>query len=121
MAVDNKKYRNYLQSDKWKAIARKRMSIDKYKCVSCGSRGTMANPLEIHHLSYKYLYNEETRIFQDLVTLCHVCHKSTHAVMNRVTDENGRKGWSNNTTIPQIHAFNLTGTEVEYVEAEARE
>lgn len=118
--MNNEEYRNYLQSDKWKAIARQRMKIDKYECVNCGSRGTPTNPLEVHHLSYKFLYNEETRIYQDLVTLCHCCHKGLHNVMNRQTDANGRRGWSDNRTIPQIHAFNVSGSELEFAEVEAR-
>ena len=43
------------------------MIIDKYECQCCGCRGTVANPLEVHHLSYGHLYHEETRIYEDLV------------------------------------------------------
>jgi 5-methylcytosine-specific restriction endonuclease McrA len=118
--MDNTEYKQYLQSDKWKAIANERLKIDNFQCVCCGSRGTPANPLEIHHLSYKYLYHEEERIYQDLVTLCHCCHKSLHNIMNRQTDEKGRRGWKDNRTIPAIHTFNVTGTQAEYIETKAR-
>ena len=54
----NEQYLKYLQTDEWKAIAKKRMEIDKYTCQCCGCKGTAQNPLEVHHLSYKYLYCE---------------------------------------------------------------
>jgi 5-methylcytosine-specific restriction endonuclease McrA len=116
--MDNEKYRQYLQSDKWKHIAQQRLEIDSYQCTMCGTRGTPANPLEIHHLSYKFLYNEEERVYQDLVTLCHCCHKLTHNLMNRTTDSTGRRGWANNTSIPKVHTFNVSGTETNFIESE---
>lgn len=107
---NNLKYLEYLQSNEWKNIAKKRMSIDKYACQCCGCKGTANNPLEIHHLSYRAIFHEEERIQEDLVTLCHVCHKGIHNVMNRVTDvKTGRRGWKDNNSIPTIHAFNIGG------------
>ena len=95
------------------------MKIDSFTCVMCGSRGTTANKLEIHHLSYKYLYHEETRIEQDLITLCHCCHKQIHNAMNRITDtRTGRRGWKDNSNIPQIHVFDLDGTSTDYITSE---
>ena len=108
--MDNKQYREYLQSPEWKAIARKRMEIDNNACTCCGSRGTANNPLEVHHLSYRYLYQEQGRIYEDLVTLCHVCHKGIHNIMNRKTNPQGRRGWKDNSTIPQVHVFNISGS-----------
>lgn len=108
--MSNEQYLRYLQTDAWKEIAQKRMEIDKYTCQCCGCKGTVQNPLEIHHLSYKYLYREQERIQEDLVTLCHVCHKGLHNIMNRITNvETGRRGWKDNRTIPQVHAFNING------------
>jgi 5-methylcytosine-specific restriction endonuclease McrA len=103
-------YRDYLRSDKWRDISRERMEIDEYKCVMCGCYGTKQNPLEVHHLSYKYLYQEENRVHQDLVTLCHCCHKNVHALMNRKTDTAGHRGWKDNRSIPKVHVFNMGGT-----------
>lgn len=114
--MDNLKYREYLKSSKWKEIARKRMEIDGNRCVMCGSRGTQGNPLECHHLSYKSLYEEESRIYQDLVSLCHCCHKSVHRMMNRQTDPNGRHGWSDNNTIPEISVYTVSGETLEGIE-----
>ena len=107
--MDNLRYQEYLKTDKWQRIAKRRMEIDGNKCVMCGSRGTTANPLEVHHLSYKWLYQEENRIYQDLCTLCHCCHKQVHALMNRQTDANGRHGWKDNSNIPAISVFTVSG------------
>lgn len=118
--MNNAKYREYLQSPKWKNIARQRMEIDGNKCVMCGSRGTTANPLEVHHLSYRYLYREENRIYEDLVTLCHACHKQVHALMNRQTDPNGRHGWKDNYTVPDISVYTISGETLENKEVNKR-
>lgn len=106
-------YKAYLKTDKWKAIAGARLKIDGFKCNACRSEGTMNNPLEVHHLSYKHLYHEENWIYQDLVSVCHNCHKSIHAVMYRITDENGRRGWKDNQTIPRISVYTITGETME--------
>ena len=112
MSADDEKYRKYLQSDKWKAIARKRYEIDGYRCVMCGCSGTTKNPLSVHHLTYRSLYAEQDRIYQDLETLCFCCHKQIHKAMERITDPNGRRGWKD-ARIPQIHVFDLAG-DIEY-------
>ena len=112
---DNERYRQYLASDKWKQIAKKRYQIDKGVCQCCGSRGTPNNPIECHHLSYNHLYHEEGRIYEDLVSLCRCCHKGLHRVMERVTDENGRRGWLNSPRIPRVHTFCINGQDIEYV------
>lgn len=118
--MDNRKYTEYLKSEKWKRIAAERMKIDNYTCVCCGSRGTATNRLEVHHLSYKNLYYEETRIYEDLVTLCHVCHKSLHNVMNRKTGPN-RYGWNDNSDIPRVHVFTFSGLDQEHKEVTKNE
>ena len=111
--MENEKYQEYLKSEKWKRIARERMEIDGNRCVMCGCRGTTANPLEVHHLSYKFLGHEEERIYQDLETLCHACHKLIHAAMNRKTDPNGRHGWKDNCAIPAISVYTVAGEVLE--------
>lgn len=116
MELDNRKYQEYLQTEKWKQIANRRMNIDGYECQMCHCKGTSNNPLEVHHLSYKNLYNEEGRIYEDLVTLCHSCHKSVHNVMNRVTTPEGRHGWKDTNNIPKVSVFTLTGTLLEHRE-----
>jgi 5-methylcytosine-specific restriction endonuclease McrA len=117
--MDNEKYKQYLQSDKWKAISKRRYEIDGYRCCMCGCTGTPANRLEIHHLSYRYLYYEENRVYEDLVTLCHICHKQLHKAMERTTSATGRKGWKDSERIPQVHVFDLGG-QIEYKAEEVR-
>lgn len=110
--MTNKEYEEYLRSPKWKAIAKRRFEIDNYTCQMCKGKGTPNNPLEIHHLSYKHLGNEQDRIYEDLVCLCHTCHKLLHNAMNRKTAPN-RRGWSNNQTIPGVHVYTFSGYERE--------
>lgn len=110
--VDEKRYEEYLKSPAWKAIANKRLMIDGYTCQGCGSKGTSINPLEVHHVSYKYIYHEDERIYEDLVTVCHSCHNLIHRVMNRITNEDGRRGWKDNYTIPKINVYTIAGNEI---------
>lgn len=107
--ANDERYKAYLKSDKWKQIAKKRMEIDGYTCQGCECKGTATNPLEIHHLSYRYIYHEESRIFEDLVSLCHSCHKTIHKVMERKTNAQGRRGWKDNPRIPTVSTFTITG------------
>ena len=105
----NKAYFDYLNSPEWHAIAQQRMEIDKYTCQCCGCVGTKQNPLECHHLSYAHLYHEESRVYEDLVTVCHLCHKALHKTLERVTNKDGRRGWKDNPRIPQVHVYNING------------
>ncbi len=98
MNTDN--YIVYLQSADWKRVAEKRKEIDGYRCVMCGSKGTQTNKLEVHHFSYKRVGNENPYV--DLVTLCRNCHKDVHRLMDRITDENGRRGWKDSLPLSVI-------------------
>ena len=114
--MDNAKYQEYINGEKWRSIAAERMKIDAYKCVMCGSRGTTLNPLEVHHLRYRdVLYHEDegNNIYTQLCTLCHACHKQIHAVMNRQTDPNGRRGWKDNCNVPAISVYTIAGESIE--------
>lgn len=115
---ENQKYAEYLKSPAWARIARRRMEIDGYECCMCGSRGTASNQLEVHHISYAHLFDEENRIYQDLETVCHACHKSIHRAMERVTGPDGRRGWKDNPRIPKIHVFTISGADQGIIEEE---
>lgn len=110
---ETKDYVEYLKSEKWRQLSLKRMEIDKNRCCMCGCTGTRQNPLETHHMSYKHLYHEEGRVYEDLITLCHCCHKALHRCMERVTNPDGRRGWLDNPRVPNIHCYNINGT-IEY-------
>lgn len=84
-------YTQYLQSDEWKQKRLQRLAIDHYTCQFCGSHGSADNQLETHHLTYRNLYHED--VYKDIVTACRSCHKLIHNGMNRVTGEEGQRGW----------------------------
>lgn len=106
-------YQQYLKSPEWKAKALARLKIDDFRCAMCGCRGTAVNALEVHHMGYRNLKEENP--YTDLVTLCHVCHKSVHHLMERTTSADGRRGWRD-ARIPTIHVYTLSGDNVEYQE-----
>ena len=68
---DKTNYYQYLDSERWKKKATKRMSMDNYKCVKCGS----AKNLAVHHITYDRLFCEP---MDDLITVCNNCHKKIH-------------------------------------------
>ena len=64
-------YKKYISSPEWR---KKRVIIlkrDNNMCVMCGSKEN----LNVHHLTYERLYEEDN---DDLVTLCSKCHKDIH-------------------------------------------
>lgn len=107
-------YQEYLKSDTWKQKANMRMKIDGYRCQGCKTCGSAENRLEIHHLSYERLGHENP--YTDLVVVCHICHKNLHKIMERVTNEDGRRGWLDNPRIPQLHVYSLGGYDIEFKE-----
>lgn len=110
--MTEQEYKAYISSPKWKSIAYKRMEIDHFMCQMCGSYGTANNELQVHHLTYKNLGNEENRIYEDLVTLCACCHSSVHRMMARVTGPDGRRGWKDNPATPIVSVLTLSGKEI---------
>ena len=91
MPRTDKRYNDYMHSDTWRRKAEQRRLIDDCKCTMCGCTGTKYNPLQIHHLTYKHLGNED--VYTDLVTVCEQCHVAIHRLMNRKTNREGRRGW----------------------------
>lgn len=104
-------YERYLQSAEWKQKAYQRMEIDGFKCCMCNSRGTVTNPLQVHHLGYKRIGNED--IYKDLLTLCKSCHRNVHMMMSRTTGYNAdgtpRHGWKDDLPDFTTHVFSLSG------------
>lgn len=111
--MTDEEYNEYLKSDRWKKKAEERIKIDNYRCQGCGCCGTIENPLEVHHLSYTDLGNED--VYTQLVTCCHCCHKNLHKVMERITNSDGRRGWKDSPRVPQLHVYNVSGYKTEYV------
>lgn len=97
MAFSIEEYQEYLKTDKWNNKRKERLKIDNYQCCMCGCNGTMNNKLEIHHFTYRNIYNED--VYKDLLTLCSNCHKSVHYMMNRKTSADGKRGWKDELKI----------------------
>ena len=72
----------YLQSDAWKAN-RKEVLKAGYCCCRCGARAT-----EVHHETYKRIYNER---LSDLTALYENCHKAAHTPTPSNRKQSGRK------------------------------
>lgn len=66
-----KKYLKYINSAEWR---RKREDAFVFHGKMCGHCGS-TKQLEVHHTTYKNLFNEP---MGDLMVLCHLCHKKVH-------------------------------------------
>jgi len=66
-----KKYRKYLNSKEWEEIRVELHIVRGSKCERCSSKKN----LQVHHLTYDNIFNEE---LEDLELLCAGCHKSEH-------------------------------------------
>jgi len=66
-----KAYNDYINSPEWRAKRELVLKRDGYKCTKCPCKLN----LEVHHLNYKTLFDED---LNDLVTLCHKCHMKEH-------------------------------------------
>lgn len=103
----SQEYLNYIMSDSWKEKCNQRMKIDGYTCQCCGSRGTNANPLQVHHFHYGNFKNED--VYKDLIVLCKSCHESQHSVLRRITDKDGGRMWDKNGKVPLVHVYTISG------------
>jgi len=66
-------YKEYIQSDEWKALRQKRLEKDGLCCILC--KASMW--LICHHLTYDNIFQED---INDLVILCHRCHVRVHRI-----------------------------------------
>ena len=69
------RYRQYLQSDAWKAKRKSVLQAAGFRCRRCGAPAT-----EVHHETYKRIYNER---MSDLTALCSNCHEAAHTRTSR--------------------------------------
>lgn len=65
-------YGDYIHSEQWQSVRRRRLQLDGYQCQRCGT-GTN---LVVHHISYAHL--GQPGEVEDLVTLCKACHSEVH-------------------------------------------
>ena len=64
-------YKEYLQSDTWKAKRKAVLIRDGLRCQLCGHEKN----LHVHHVTYDRIYDED---LDDLITLCSDCHSGLH-------------------------------------------
>ncbi len=75
MVMDKELYKAYLRTPEWKAIRLDILHLRNHKCERCDS----TYRLEVHHKTYRNLFNESPK---DLELLCHTCHKNHHKVQD---------------------------------------
>ncbi len=68
--LEKSEYKEYLRSKNWKQI-RSDIITERGKCERCGSK----EHLQVHHKTYKNIFNE---LPTDLEVLCSRCHKKHH-------------------------------------------
>jgi hypothetical protein len=68
-------YREYLKSEHWQQTRTKKRRRNK-QCGICGA----TSRLDVHHLTYRQLFNVEQ---SDLRVLCRTCHDLAHALKDR--------------------------------------
>ena len=68
-------YKAYLRTPEWKAIRLEVINDRQGKCERCQS----TKNLQVHHKTYKNLFNESLK---DLELLCSKCHREHHKVDN---------------------------------------
>ena len=70
-------YQSYLKSKAWEQKRVLCLSYYRYKCGVCYSKDN----LEVHHRTYKRIFNEDP---SDLIVLCHDCHSSYHMTAQEI-------------------------------------
>lgn len=78
-------YKEYLQSEHWYDVRNRfyKSKLCKNRCEACGNRDN----LNLHHKTYKRIGQEW---LNDLVLLCHSCHKSLHKIEKEKRAKNPR-------------------------------
>ena len=71
--MDNK-YIRYLKSEEWAEVKIELLTQRGCKCERCGKE---TESLDVHHKTYKNLFNEEP---EDLILLCRSCHNFEHGI-----------------------------------------
>ncbi|WBC28446.1 HNH endonuclease [Rhodobacteraceae phage LS06-2018-MD05] len=67
----NNKYKEYLKSNEWAQLKIDLFKLRGYRCERCNNK----KKLQVHHLNYNNIFNEEP---EDLIILCENCHKKEH-------------------------------------------
>lgn len=70
-------YKDYLESDHWKRLRKRKLYQSGNKCQLCGSKEN----LNVHHNTYE---NRGCEKDEDLVVLCNECHKKHHGISSEI-------------------------------------
>lgn len=71
------KYREYLQSDSWKALRKEARERSGNRCEFCGG-----SPDNVHHVQYpKGGYQNDT--LENLIVVCESCHMKSHGIRGK--------------------------------------
>lgn len=81
------KYLNYLKSEQWANIKLDLIHIKGENCELCGQH-RQAKYLNLHHITYKNLFNENP---QDLLLLCYICHRIQHKLVKNKSQKIKKK------------------------------
>jgi len=73
----------YLKSNHWKCMRKLCLFLAKNCCQECGEKHYQYN-LQLHHLEYDNLYDEDP---DDLLVLCKECHHNIHFPINNKEEE----------------------------------
>ena len=71
-------YVAYMRSDEWREMRQRKLDQAGRECEKCGA----TSALEVHHKTYRRLWNER---MSDLQVLCDDCHNDVHAKTGRLT------------------------------------
>lgn len=77
---------SYLKSEHWQNIRVARIAKQKGRCRICSSECGLA--LDVHHVSYRKLYDVNV---EDLRGLCRRCHDWVHEILKARPDLKGNK------------------------------
>ena len=79
--MQSPEYKRYIRSPAWAEKCRQRIEIAGHKCEMCGRLEKNSKGLQIHHINYIRLGNED--VYNDLICLCGRCHCLIHRYYNR--------------------------------------
>lgn len=63
----------------WKALAKKIMARDDYRCQKCAAKHDQQHKLQVHHIKPWSKHPELRFEEENLLTLCQTCHKAEHS------------------------------------------
>ena len=63
-------YEDYLKSDTWRILRKKRLQLDHFRCCYCGKVAKV-----VHHL--KYIYPKKDKL-KNVRSMCNDCHEWWH-------------------------------------------